>query len=681
MRTTTHRLCASVPLCVVVLIAASVYAQEPSAECPTSPCAEPSRSSSAAAAQLWRDASSIHQIKLQFVDAFQRFVRAQAGTFGDEGDDLTRAVASMRESLARWDQSIAQLKTRVQRTARDAEAHVVLATVWLDRHRLHEALDELRAAELVATDRADVYRLRALALAALDRTPEAASAIGRASALEPDSAASRYLLARYRAQPQRSETTGDARDVVRVLQRARTGARGDSLGVAPFERVGLLRQASGIAPIFLQSRYAAAMQAIRSGDYATAVATLGDAAAADPLVASPAAVHARLAAAAAMVKAGRIESALEQLVAASAEWPDQPEIHRLLGVIYRIDEQQGKSIDHLRKAMTLASGDERARVTLVDVLMDERRWSEAERELKAVSAASGQTAYRLSQLSQRQSLLAPAIAALQESERFGPVIGADYFYQSWAGLLVNQADFDGATAIHVRRIDANPNSADAHRQLGEILILQGRDDEALAELLVAAWLDPKDARAHAAAGQVYARTMKYPEAIDALMRALSLDARLREARYTLGTALIRVGKVDEGKAELETFGAQQADAEAQGQREFEIDALRRQAAARAREGDVAAAIAGFERAAVLDPQSSRSHRDLGVALLRAKRSREAVSELEAAQRIEPSEEGFVYLADAYAAAGNTEEAARQRGQREEFVGRRKIGRVRDMAGR
>jgi tetratricopeptide (TPR) repeat protein len=668
-------------IALLILVASAVLsAQEPSAECPTSPCAEPSRTASPVIAQVWRDASAIHQIKLQFVDAFQRFVRAQAGTFGDEGDDLTRAIASMRESLSRWDRSIAELKTRVQRRPREAEAHMALATVWLDRHRPQEALEELRAAEPGASDQPDVHRLRALALAALDRPQEAAAAFGRASALQPDNAGTRYLLARYRVQVQRSEPTADTwRDVVRAVQRARTNVRGDAGGIAPFERIGLLRQAAGIAPIFLQSRYSAAMPAIQTGDYTTAVAKLAEAVAADPIVASPAAVRARVAEAASTMKSGRLESALEQLLAARDQWPDQPEIHRLLGLIYRIDEQQGKSIDHLRKAMSLAPGDERARVMLIDVLMDERRLSEAERELNDASPSSGQIAYRQSQLYQRQSLLPRAIAALQESERFGPVIGADYFYQSWAGLLVNQADFDGAISIHHRRIDANPNSAEAHRQLGEILILQGHDDEALAELLVAAWLDPKDARAHAAAGQVYARTTRYADAVDALMRALALDPRLREARYTLGTILMRVGKADEGKAELETFGVQQADAEAQGQREFEIDALRRQASARVREGDVAAAIEGFERAAMLDPQSSRSHRDLGMALLRARRVPEAIDQLQRAQQIEETADGFGQLADAYAAAGNVDASARMRAAYAEAIRKAKLDRIRELA--
>ena len=62
-------------------------------------------------------------------------------------------------------------------------------------------------------------------------------------------------------------------------------------------------------------------------------------------------------------------------------------------------------------------------------------------------------------------------------------------------LLVDQADFDGAVAAYIKRIDVNPNSAEAHRQLGEIYFLQGRNDEALLELSTAAWLDPGDARA------------------------------------------------------------------------------------------------------------------------------------------------------------------------------------------
>jgi tetratricopeptide (TPR) repeat protein len=348
-------------------------------------------------------------------------------------------------------------------------------------------------------------------------------------------------------------------------------------------------------------------------------------------------------------------------------------------LIYWLDEQQGKSIDSLRTAIALAPDDERARMTLVDVLVSERRYSEAERELTTSRTPSGQRRYRLSQVYQRQSLLPQAVQALKESEAFGPLIGRDFFYQSWGSLLVNQADFDGAVAAYAKRIEVNPNSAEAHRQIGEIYILQGRHDEALADLVVAAWLDPRDAKAHAAAGQVYARLLKYPEAIEALTRAVTLDPTLREARYTLGTVLMRAGKGDRAKAELDLFGRQQADAEASGQREFEIDALRRQASKQLREGDVAGSIAKLEAIASLDPQSSRSHRELGAALLRAQRAAEGIEHLVKAQQLEETPDGFAQLADAFAVAGNAEESRRMRAAYVEAGRRAKLARIKEIA--
>ena len=185
---------------------------------------------------------------------------------------------------------------------------------------------------------------------------------------------------------------------------------------------------------------------------------------------------------------------------------------------------------------------------------------------------SGQVAYRLAQLYQRQSLLPPAAKAFADSESFGPIVGRDRFYQAWGSLLVNQADFDGAVVAYPKRIDVNANSAEAHRQLGEIYFLQGRDEEALTEFSVAAWLDPKDAKAHAAAGQVYARLSKWPDAIAALQRALALDGSLREARYALGTVLMRAGKTDEARRELDALRA--AASRSRGRRAARVPARR-----------------------------------------------------------------------------------------------------------
>ena len=663
-------------LVALISVPFAANGQAPSAECPTSPCAQAPSSSSPALTELWRDAAAAHQIKLQFVDALQRFIRAQAGTLGDEAAALGESVASMDRALSAWDAAIAKVQARAVRTAADADTHVALATVWLDRYRLNDALRELDLAERTA-DRADVHSLRALAFGALNRPQDVVRSLRRVLALEPDNAAAYYTLAQYL---QRSGRNDEAVDARRGFERARARAakRDDSKPIAPFDRVDLLRQTSGVAPVFPQSRYTAGIAKLHAGDYEGAVVTLRNASAADPMVTAPGAVRDRIAQAATMLKDGRLDAALELLRAAADAWPDQSEIHRLLGLVYSIADQQGKSIEHLRRAIALAPGDERARVTLADVLVSERRFAEAERELTA-ARGSGQVAYRLAQIYQRQSLLEQAVAAMKESDTGGPVIGRDYFYQSWGSLLVNQADFDGAVAAYLRRIEVNPNSGEAHRQLGEIYFLQGRDDEALAEYAVATWLDPGDARALAAAGQAYARMPKYPEAIAALRRALMLDGGLREARYALGTVLMRAGRADEGRVELETFGRQQAEAEALGRREFEVDALRRQASKHALTGESAQAVVLLEQVMALDPQSSRSHRDLGVALLRAKRTAESIDHLQRAQQIDETADGFAQLADAYAAVGDAEASARMRSANQDAVRRAMVDRIKALA--
>ena len=90
------------------------------------------------------------------------------------------------------------------------------------------------------------------------------------------------------------------------------------------------------------------------------------------------------------------------------------------------------------------------------------------------------------------------------------------------------------------------------------------------------------------------------------------------------------------------------------------------------------AIASYALALELE-QSSRSRRDLGLALLRAKRPQDAIEHLEAAQRLEPTAEGFAHLADAYSAAGNRDEAARQRALSQQLVRQAKLDRIRELA--
>jgi tetratricopeptide (TPR) repeat protein len=670
-------------LLALLLLSPSVASAQATAECPTADCATGIRAADPAHRRLWIDAASVHALKLDFVGALQRFTRAQAGTFGDEGQDLRASLASMHAAVARWDAAIEQFRAAANRLAPSAEVHVAIATVLLDRHRAEDALRQLDAADRLDGDRVDVHTLQALAYGLTGRSADAARALRTAASIDSANPTVFYALAQHSMRLNRS---GDAVDALRGFQRAlvkRGTAVNGAAGRSPFERVDLLRQPAGVAPVFPQARYRDGFAALDAGDYADALERFDEALAGEPLLAGEASARQRVTDGAGALRRGEVQPALTLLQAAVAEAPAYAEGHRVLGLVYWIDGQHGRSIEHLRAAIVRAPADERARVMLADVLLEEGRTSEAERELKQSLDAgirSGQIHYRLAQLYRRQSLLPQAVRELEASAAFEAVVGRDYFYQMLGSIRVDQTEFDAAIAAYARRIDVNPNHGEAHRQLGEIYFLQGRHVEALAEFSAASWLEPSDARAHAATGQVHVRMLNYAEAVSALRRAVSIDPYQREARYALGISLIRLGKVEDGRRELETFQRQQAEAEVSGQREFQLDALRREASRNLNTGAQDSAAALFEKVLAADPKSARSHRDLGLALLRARRPQEAIPHFEAAQRMEETQEGFRYLAEAFTAVGDRAAASRQMDLYRASVEQAKRERIRELAG-
>jgi len=225
------------------LLVPTTAAPQAPAECPTSECAAAGRASSPADSRIWREAASIRALKLDFVAALQRFTRAQAGTFADEGSDLLASVASMRASLERWDRAVAQFQADANRAASASAVHLAAATVLLDRHRIEDALRELRAAERDDAGRAEVYTLQALAFGALDKPADAARALRMAIAINPDNPTALYALAQQLTRlEQPVEATRALRDCQRALAKREATSKGTPPDAAPFERIDLLRQ-------------------------------------------------------------------------------------------------------------------------------------------------------------------------------------------------------------------------------------------------------------------------------------------------------------------------------------------------------------------------------------------------------------------------------------------------------
>ncbi len=124
----------------------------------------------------------------------------------------------------------------------------------------------------------------------------------------------------------------------------------------------------------------------------------------------------------------------------------------------------------------------------------------------------------------------------------------------------------------------------------------------------------------------------------------------------------------------------QAEAIAAGQRDFRMRSLRLEASRRLEAGEPAQAVELYRQLAEEDPDSASAHRDLSLALVRAGQIEAAIAPLERAQRLAPTADGHLALADIYRAVGRTAEADRERRLGAEAVDRRKLERLRELVG-
>jgi tetratricopeptide (TPR) repeat protein len=98
------------------------------------------------------------------------------------------------------------------------------------------------------------------------------------------------------------------------------------------------------------------------------------------------------------------------------------------------------------------------------------------------------------------------------------------YLQFALGWLARRAgDLDGAEAAYRKTLKLWPASDEALNNLGNLLAMQGRFDDALASFRKASDADPKNAAAFFNASQVHTRLFDYRAASDAVARASALD--------------------------------------------------------------------------------------------------------------------------------------------------------------
>jgi tetratricopeptide (TPR) repeat protein len=620
---------------------------------------------------LWAGVNELHRLKIDFVEALRRFAEAASGSYGDEGSRLSAALETAQRALESWDRTLLAYESKVRTATATADARIALGSVYLDRSRLRDALTEFAAAERMDPRRPDVYGLAAMAYELTGDPESAAMQLEKAATLAPQDPATLYRLAKALAE-------NDSQKGVTAQQQVDAAYLKLSETESPpvqFDRAGLLRQVAGVAPIFPPARYVAAFRLFDGGHYPEGIAALRAASADDPLVTGPAGGAA--AAAGGRLRRGQLQAALSELRSALTQG-SSAETQRVAGVAYWADEQYQKSIDAFTAAVRMDARDERARIALADVFVAAGKPEEAEQVLKdaiALAPESGQAHFRLFRLYQSKSLVSNAVAELEQAASCSPLVGLDYLYETLGGLYATQADFDHAVAAYRRRTDVNPNNSEAHRKLGEIYVLQGRDNAALVEFAVAVWLDRKNAEAFGEASQAYLRANRFADAVRMSQQALALNSMEQKARFTLGTALMRLGRSTDGQRELELF-QREVDAAANARRHaLEASTIERDAARAEEAGDYMKAAVLLQGALERTPGDTRLEIDIGRMLVKAGQPADALSHLANASRSDDRADIHQLRAEAYAALGEMDARDREETRSRQLVEQRKEERL------
>ena len=249
---------------------------------------------------------------------------------------------------------------------------------------------------------------------------------------------------------------------------------------------------------------------------------------------------------------------------------------------------------------------------------------------------------------------------MEASLRLHPVIGSDLIYQMLTHMHLVSLNLDGAVEAGRRRIEANPNHAEAYRMLGEAYVQQGRDRDAVPQFLAALLVQPRDSASWAALAQSQLRTGEYAAAESAARRAIQIDSTSAGAQFVLANALIRLGRADEGARELERFRQMQTEAQAREAREWELKMLNQEASARLQNGEQEQAIAALRTAVALAPEIASGYLSLGAVLKSAGRHAEAIEQFRKAFELSADPAACRLLVESYEALGQADDAARYR---------------------
>jgi tetratricopeptide (TPR) repeat protein len=186
---------------------------------------------------------------------------------------------------------------------------------------------------------------------------------------------------------------------------------------------------------------------------------------------------------------------------------------------------------------------------------------------------------------------------------------------------------------------------------GNVLMEQGRIEEALAQYREFLRTDPADSDGHDKLGVALMREGRFEEAAASFQRSIDLQPSVPGPHDNLGVALMQAGRLDAAVASFQRAVALQPDS---------TKALNNLGTALMATGRFSGALVPLQRAVELQPNSPEALNSLGEALMKSGRLKDAVASLQHAVDLKPDyAEGRYNLAQALATVGQPRAAVGQ----------------------
>ena len=221
---------------------------------------------------------------------------------------------------------------------------------------------------------------------------------------------------------------------------------------------------------------------------------------------------------------------------------------------------------------------------------------------------------------------------------------------------------DDALIAYRQAVQIAPGWAEGRIELGKAYFAGNRLEEAQAEFERVVRETPGNTEAHLSLSEAYLARGQWERAAAAAKRAIELGASASRALYLRGTALIRMGRREEGQARLREFAKVEAGSREVERHYRDIDAISLAAIGALREGNGDGAIRQLVQGIASYPGSSRLHMNLAMVQSRVGQHQAAVQTLESMLERTKDRRFLIHkhLADEYKILGDAEASRRHR---------------------